>query len=57
MNLEVVGTPVEVSAVAIEHLVGDLDVVLGMDVIEHGGRDGQEQWGGFWGGTMPDGTE
>ena len=28
------GTPVEVSAVAIEHLVGDLDVVLGMDVIE-----------------------
>ena len=34
VNLEVVGTPVEVSAVAIEHLVGDLDVVLGMDVIE-----------------------
>ena len=34
MNLKVVGTPVEVSAVAIEHLVGDLDVVLGMDVIE-----------------------
>ena len=34
MNLEVRGTPVEVSAVAIEHLVGDLDVVLGMDVIE-----------------------
>ena len=34
VNLEVGGTPVEVSAVAIEHLVGDLDVVLGMDVIE-----------------------
>ena len=34
MNLEVRGTPVEVSAVAIEHLVGDLDVVLGMDAIE-----------------------
>ena len=34
MNLEVGGTPVEVSAVAIEHLVGDLDVVFGMDVIE-----------------------
>ena len=33
-NLEVRGTPVEVSAVAIEHLVGDLDIVLGMDVIE-----------------------
>ena len=26
--------PVEVSAVAIEHLVGDLDIILGMDVIE-----------------------
>ena len=58
VNLEVGGTPVEVSAVAIEHLVGDLDVVLGMDVIEQlGGRDGQERWGGFRGGTMPDGTE
>ena len=34
VNLEVEGTPVEVSAVAIKHLVGDLDVVLGMDVIE-----------------------
>ena len=34
VNLEVGGTPVEVSAVAIKHLVGDLDVVLGMDVIE-----------------------
>ena len=34
VNLEVVGTPVVVSAVAIEHLVGDLDVILGMDVIE-----------------------
>ena len=34
VNLEVGGTPVEVSAVAIEHLVGDLDVLLGMDVIE-----------------------
>ena len=34
MNLEVRRTPVEVSAVAIEHLVGDLDVVLGMDAIE-----------------------
>ena len=34
VNLEVRGTPVEVSAVAIEHLVGDLDVVLGMDAIE-----------------------
>ena len=33
-DLEVKGTPVEVSAVAIEHLVWDLDVVLGMDVIE-----------------------
>ena len=54
VNLEVRGTPVEVSAVAIEHL----DVVLGMDVIEQlGGRDGQEQQGGFRGGTMPDGME
>ena len=34
MNLEVRGTPVEVGAVVIEHLVGDLDVVLGMDVIK-----------------------
>ena len=34
MNLEVRGTPVEVRAVAIEHLVGDLDVVLGMDAIQ-----------------------
>ena len=34
MNLEVGGIPVEVSAVAIEHLVRDLDVILGMDVIE-----------------------
>ena len=34
VNLEVGGTPVEVSAVAIEHLVGDLGVVLGMYVIE-----------------------
>ena len=33
-TLEVGGTPVEVSAVAIEHLVADLDVVLGMDVME-----------------------
>ena len=58
MNLEVRGTPVEVSAVAIEHLVGDLDVVLGMDAIEQlGGRDGQERRGGFQGGTMPGGPE
>ena len=34
VDLEVGGTPVEVSAVAIEHLVRDLDVILGMDVIE-----------------------
>ena len=34
VTLEVGGTPVEVSAVAIEHLVGDLDVVLGKDSIE-----------------------
>ena len=34
VNLEVGGTPVEVNAVAIERLIGDLDVVLGMDVIE-----------------------
>ena len=58
VNLEVRGTPVEVSAVAIEHLVRDLDVVLWMDMIEQlGGCDGQQRWGGFRGGTMPDGTE
>ena len=58
VNLEVGGIPVKVSAVAIEHLVRDLDVVLGMDVIRAvGGRDSQERWGGFRGGTMPDGTE
>ena len=34
VNLEVGGIPVEVSAVAIEHLVRDLDVALSMDVIE-----------------------
>ena len=34
VNLEVGGTPVEVSAVAIKHVVGDLDIILGMDVIE-----------------------
>ena len=34
VNLEVGGIPVEVSAVAIKHLVRDLDAVLGMDVIE-----------------------
>ena len=45
VNLEVGGTPVEVSAVAIEHLVGDLDVVLGRDGRDRavGGRDGQER--------------
>ena len=34
VNLKVGGTLMEVSTVAIEHLVADLDVVLGMDVIE-----------------------
>ena len=45
---EVGGTPVEVSAVAIEHLVGDLDVVLGMDVIEQlGGVMVRNDWVDF----------
>ena len=58
MKLEVGGTPVEVSAVAIEHLVGDLDIVLGMDVIEQlGGVMVRNNGVVFQGGTMPDDAE